>query len=56
MGVLWVVLLFDVEQGQVEELKQAEQTCTSHRIYMRNNNYYISQNFALPNILVGCYK
>ena len=39
MGVLWVVLLFDVEQGQVEALKHAEQKCTSYRIYMCNNYY-----------------
>ena len=29
VGVLWVVLLFDVEQGQAEVLKHTDQTCTS---------------------------
>ena len=32
VGVLWVVLLFDVEQGQEEELKHTQQTCISYRI------------------------
>lgn len=30
VGVPWEVLLFDVEQGQVEVLKHAEQTCNNY--------------------------
>ena len=63
VGVLWVVLLFDVEQGQVEALKHAEQRCTSHRIYMCNN-YYTSSNHrlgsaglnALEELLFRCFE
>ena len=34
VGVLWVVLLFDAEQGQVEVLKHTEQTCTSQWVIL----------------------